>query len=68
MAEKEPAKQIRVIFQIDHVTKEIEIPLIPKVSDVIEIGSKRCIVTNVKYKEQNGSFVPVITLEREKHK
>jgi hypothetical protein len=63
--EKPKQKQIEALLVVGEKSKVMSIPFIPKEKDIMQIGSKRYIVYSVKYKEVEGSFIPVITLAKE---
>lgn len=53
-----------VIKKLDEKkTFQIRLEFIPKDGDTIEVGEVAHKVTNVKYKEVDGAFIPVITIE-----
>lgn len=63
--EQQSKKQIQALLVVGEKSKLLPIPFIPKEKDIMQIGSKRYIVYSVKYKEIEGSFIPVITLAKE---
>jgi hypothetical protein len=40
----------------------LKLEFIPNVGDTIELGEAAMVVEKVKYKEENGAFIPVIEI------
>jgi hypothetical protein len=57
--------KLQAYLALGEKLKAVELPFIPKEQDVMQIGSRKYKVIQVKYKEVDHNFVPVIYLAKE---
>lgn len=63
--QKEVVKQIDAYLVVNSKYIQVQIPFIPKQRDIMEIGAKRYIVIDVRYKETDGTYTPIIHIKKE---
>jgi hypothetical protein len=57
--------KVKVYLALGDKLKLVELPFIPKEHDVMQIGAHKYCVLQVKYKEVDHNYFPVIYLHKE---